>query len=187
MTGRMWPMGPPKTLAGAARRVRVRRVVALAAMLTVIAGLVGLRSTLATTPSQALQSSRLAAPVHPGSSSPTGQTPTAPPSAAPSSAPSSPKSPPKSAHRAVTGDAYDVSYGTVRVKVVWTGSRITDVRALSLPQGGRSSDISSYSAPLLRREVLSAQSARIDTVSGASYTSAGYARSVQSALDKRGR
>jgi len=60
------------------------------------------------------------------------------------------------------------------------------VSALSLPQGGRSSDISRYAAPQLRREALSAQSAHIDTVSGASYTSAGYAMSLQSALDKRG-
>ncbi|SBW28845.1 hypothetical protein FDG2_6076 [Candidatus Protofrankia californiensis] len=40
--------------------------------------------------------------------------------------------------------------------------------------------------PILRQEVLNAQSAHIDTVSGASYTSYGYAWSVQSALDKAG-
>lgn len=171
------PMARPRTLEAAARRVRVRRVVALAGMLTVIAGLVGLRSTLAGTPTAALQSSRLAAPVATPSGSPGGRPRRA--------ASSSPKLSAQSAHRAVRGDPYDVSYGTVQVKVIWTGSRITDVKALWLPQGGRSSDISSYAAPLLRREVLSAQSAKIDTVSGASYTSAGYARSVQSALDKR--
>lgn len=58
-----------------------------------------------------------------------------------------------------------------------------DLRAVQLPSGGRSSDISSYAAPQLRTEVLAAQSASIDTVSGASFTSEGYARSVQAALD----
>ena len=72
----------------------------------------------------------------------------------------------------------------MQVRVTLVGSRITDVTALSLPQGGHSGDISSYAGPQLRREALSAQSAGIDTVSGASYTSAGYARSLQSALDK---
>jgi len=80
-----------------------------------------------------------------------------------------------------------VGYGVVQVRVSIADSKITDVTALSLPQGGRSGDISSYAAPQLRREAIAAQSAEIDTVSGASYTSAGYARSLQSALDKAGR
>ena len=87
----------------------------------------------------------------------------------------------------IVGKAYDVNYGTVQVKVSITGSRITDITPMSLPQGGRSGDISTYAAPQLRREALSAQSAHIDTVSGASYTSAGYAMSLQSALDQSGR
>jgi uncharacterized protein with FMN-binding domain len=85
------------------------------------------------------------------------------------------------------GGAFDVSYGVVQVRVTLRGTRITDVSTVSLPRGGRSSDISSYAAPQLRREALSAQSAHIDTVSGASYTSAGYAESLQSALDKAAR
>ncbi len=80
-----------------------------------------------------------------------------------------------------------MSYGLVQVKVTMTGKKITDVTPLSLPRGGRSGDISQYAAPQLRREALSAQSAHIDTVSGASYTSAGYASSLQSALDQAGR
>ncbi len=75
----------------------------------------------------------------------------------------------------------------VQVKVTFAGSRITDVTPMSLPQGGRSGDISQFAAPQLRREALSAQSAHIDTVSGASYTSAGYAMSLQSAIDQSGR
>lgn len=81
------------------------------------------------------------------------------------------------------GTPVDVGYGTVQVRVTLTAGRITDVQAVRLPSGGRSSEITAYAAPRLRREVLAAQSAHIDTVSGASYTSDGYARSVQSALD----
>ena len=89
-----------------------------------------------------------------------------------------------SVRRTITGAAYDVSYGTVQVRVTFSGSTITDVTAVSLPQGGRSSDISAMAAPQLRREALAAQSSNIDAVSGASYTSAGYARSLQSAIDQ---
>ena len=46
--------------------------------------------------------------------------------------------------------------------------------------------INSYAAPMLRQESLTAQSARIDIVSGATYTSEGYAQSLQSALDQAG-
>jgi uncharacterized protein with FMN-binding domain len=108
--------------------------------------------------------------------------------------PAQPKAPPRpatssgAAKRPVTpttvlGQPEDAMYGTVQVKVTLSGGRITDVQAVQLPSGGRSSEIAAYAAPQLRTEVLSAQSARIDTVSGASYTSEAYARSVQSALD----
>ncbi|HEY7815413.1 MAG TPA: FMN-binding protein, partial [Nakamurella sp.] len=85
--------------------------------------------------------------------------------------------------RTVLGQPQDNPYGTVQVKVTLAGGRITDVQAVQLPTGGRSGDIAAYAAPRLRAEVLAAQSASIDTVSGASYDSEGYARSVQSALD----
>jgi uncharacterized protein with FMN-binding domain len=86
--------------------------------------------------------------------------------------------------RSVLGAAYDVSYGLVQVRVTFRGHTITDVAAVSLPQGGRSSDISAMAGPKLRREALTAQGAGIDAVSGASYTSAGYAKSLQSAIDR---
>lgn len=95
-------------------------------------------------------------------------------------------SPSSRSNLVVVGKAYDVSYGIVQVKLTLRGSRITDITAVALPQGGRSGDISRFAGPQLRREALSAQGAHIDTVSGASYTSAGYAMSLQSALDKSG-
>jgi len=156
-------------------------------MLTVVGGLVALRSVLAPAAAPALAGS-LARPVGPvATTSPHGLA--ASPSTSPSKSPPSSGTParhpaPRPTRRTLTGAAYDVGYGTVQVRVLLVGHRIRDVSALSLPQGGRSSDISSYAGPRLRREALAAQSARIDAVSGASYTSAGYARSLQSALDK---
>ena len=67
-----------------------------------------------------------------------------------------------------------------------SGHRMVDVSTLSLPSNGRSGEISSYAVPLLKREAMQAQSATIDSVSGASYTSQGYAESLQSALDTVG-
>lgn len=85
--------------------------------------------------------------------------------------------------RSATGRPIDIGYGIVQVRIVLQGTRITDVVPLQLPSGGRSGSIASYAVPQLRSEVLAAQSPNIDTVSGASYTSEGYARSLQSALD----
>ncbi|WP_250282989.1 MULTISPECIES: FMN-binding protein [unclassified Frankia] len=89
--------------------------------------------------------------------------------------------------RTVTGDAVRTRYGFVQVQVVLSGKTITDVVALRLPDRERRDiEINNWAVPILRQEVLDVQSARIDTVSGASYTSDGYAQSVQSALDRAG-
>ncbi|MGF7235360.1 MAG: FMN-binding protein [Frankia sp.] len=85
----------------------------------------------------------------------------------------------------MTGDTIDTRYGPVQVRVVMNGTKITDVVAVQLPsERGRDLEINSFAVPELRQEVLDAQSAQIDTVSGASFTSDGYAQSVQSALDQ---
>lgn len=87
--------------------------------------------------------------------------------------------------RTVAGRTYDTPYGPVQVQVTESNGRITDVAALQLPQGsGRDIDIDNYAVPQLRAEALQAQSAQIDAVSGATYTSEGYVRSLQSALDR---
>ncbi|GAA2754142.1 hypothetical protein GCM10009869_32000 [Amnibacterium kyonggiense] len=73
------------------------------------------------------------------------------------------------------------------MKVVVSGGRITDVVTVQLNQNDpRSMQISESAAPVLRSEVLSAQKAAVDTVSGATYTSAAYEASLQSALDRAG-
>lgn len=173
------PVGATRPEQAAVRRTRVRRILAFAGMLSSVAGLVGLRAATSPAPTQALDSSGLAAQAGPN------RTPRGSSSALRSAAGGGPvRSSSAPSNRVLVGKAYDVSYGLVQVKVSIKGTRITDIKPLSLPQGGRSSDISRYAAPQLRREALSAQSAHIDSVSGASYTSAGYARSLQSALDQ---
>ena len=63
--------------------------------------------------------------------------------------------------------------------------KITDLQTLQMPADQRrSQQISSYVAPQLQSEVLSAQSANVNTISGATYTSEGYLQSLQSALDQ---
>ncbi|WP_256788061.1 FMN-binding protein [Frankia sp. AvcI1] len=92
-----------------------------------------------------------------------------------------------SARQTVRGDAIDTRFGPVQVDVVLAGSTIVDVVPVVVPdQDPRDRQINEYAVPLLRQEVLDAQSAKIDSVSGASFTSYGYAWSVQSVLDKLG-
>jgi uncharacterized protein with FMN-binding domain len=85
----------------------------------------------------------------------------------------------------VAGDVIPTQFGNIQVSVRMRGSRILDVRALQLPfDHPRSQFISEQAEPILRQEVLQVQSARIDLLSGATYTSEAYAQSLQSALDR---
>jgi uncharacterized protein with FMN-binding domain len=84
-----------------------------------------------------------------------------------------------------TGSAVQTPYGTVQVQVTFQGGKITDVQGVQLPNNMRhSSEISQAVAPMLHDEVLQAQSAQVNTISGATYTSTGYLQSLQSALDQ---
>jgi uncharacterized protein with FMN-binding domain len=86
---------------------------------------------------------------------------------------------------AVTGSAIDTPFGPVQVRISVSGGHITDVAAVQIPhKDGRSRDINTYAGPLLLQEALQAQSADIHVVSGATYTTAAYAQSLQTALDK---
>jgi uncharacterized protein with FMN-binding domain len=85
----------------------------------------------------------------------------------------------------LTGNAVQIPFGTVQVQVTLQNGTITDVQTLQLPNDrGHSAEISAYAGPQLRSEALQAQSAQIDTISGATYTSYGYQQSLQSALDQ---
>ena len=81
--------------------------------------------------------------------------------------------------RTVSGPAVNTSQGTVQVQVTFQGTKITDVKALRAPN----SNPTRMALPLLRESALKAQSADIDTVSGATATSDGYKQSLQAAID----
>ena len=93
-----------------------------------------------------------------------------------------------SAARSATGAAANYSYGILSVKVSVSGTNITNISIASIDDGGnpRSAYIDQASLPLLEQQALSAQSANIQGVSGASYTTAGFEQSLQSALSKLG-
>ncbi|MFF7596798.1 FMN-binding protein [Streptomyces mirabilis] len=84
----------------------------------------------------------------------------------------------------VTGDVAQTQYGPVQVRITVSGGKITKSEVVQIPSGGRSTEVSNASVPKLNQEAVAAGSANIDAVSGASYTSAGYKKSLQSALDK---
>jgi uncharacterized protein with FMN-binding domain len=85
----------------------------------------------------------------------------------------------------LTGDAVRTPFGTVQVQVTLQNGRITDVQAIQSPNdNGHSHAVSQYATPQLRSEVLAAQSAQVDSISGATYTSYAYMQSLQSALDR---
>lgn len=89
------------------------------------------------------------------------------------------------ATRTATGPAVNFGYGKIAVRVTVSGTRVVRVSVASLSTlEPTSQQISSYAVPTLRSQVISAQSASINGVSGATYTSEGYAKSVQAALDQ---
>lgn len=102
------------------------------------------------------------------------------------SATSTPSTAPASATRVVTGSTVDTRYGPIQLQVTFSGTTITAITALQTPnEDDRSVSINEQAVPILTQEALASQSASIDTVSGATYTSEGYLRSLQSAIDQR--
>ncbi len=162
------------------------------ALLSTLAALVALFSyptstgRSASTTAEAVSAAKVLTQPAASSATTTGQ---GPDPASPSSAAAAPTSSQQAAAGPVTVDGASemTRYGAVQVQVVITGGAITDVVALQYPQQDRTDQqINSQAIPLLRNQVLSAQSAQIDGVSGATFTSEGYVASVQSALDAAG-
>jgi uncharacterized protein with FMN-binding domain len=108
----------------------------------------------------------------PGAAGTTGSTSSAPPSSTSD----------KATTVTVEGKPQNSRYGTVQVSVTFSGSKITEIRLLQAPISGRGVG----ALPTLQQEALSAQSADIDTVSGATETSESYKASLQAAIDARG-
>ncbi|MEO7269008.1 MAG: FMN-binding protein [Knoellia sp.] len=92
-----------------------------------------------------------------------------------------------SSSKAYTGDAASTRFGDVQVQITVADGRITTATVTQVPwQDHRDQEINSRAVPILTDETVSAQSADIDMVSGATYTSEGYVESLQSALDQAG-
>ncbi|HYN67681.1 MAG TPA: FMN-binding protein [Ornithinibacter sp.] len=84
-----------------------------------------------------------------------------------------------------TGDAVMTRFGNVQVEITVENGRITDSQVTQVPWNDhKDQEINSYAVPILNREAVDAQSADIDMVSGATYTSQGYIQSLQSAIDQ---
>jgi uncharacterized protein with FMN-binding domain len=125
------------------------------------------------------------APTSPGDSAPAPSAPGPSTAAPPTASPPTSGSTNTAQTRTVTGSSVRTRYGNVQVRITLAGNRITAVDPIRLPDSnGRDQLIDQEAVPILIQETLAAQSAQIDVVSGATYTSDGYARSLQSALDK---
>ena len=88
--------------------------------------------------------------------------------------------------KTVTGSVAQTQYGAVQVRITVSGGKITQAETVQAPKGGQSDQITANAVPKLNRAAVTAGSADIDAVSGATYTSAGYKESLQSALDQAG-
>lgn len=78
-------------------------------------------------------------------------------------------------------------FSTIQVEVVVSGGKISDIKLLEdADDDQHSAQVDDYAVPILRSEALTAQSANIDVVSGATYTSQSYTQSLQSAIDRAG-
>jgi uncharacterized protein with FMN-binding domain len=84
------------------------------------------------------------------------------------------------------GTTVQTQYGPVQVSVTTVGKKLTAVSAVINPQDQRSQSIEGQAIPILKQETLQAQSANINTVSGATVVSDSYIQSLQSALSKAG-
>jgi uncharacterized protein with FMN-binding domain len=168
------------------RRTKWRGTILFAVTLTVLGLTAGLR--LYGVGTDAVAASSTSSTVAPATSS-SGSSASSSPSASaatPTPTPSASAPATSTAPVVVNGAVENTRFGPVQVQLTFVGTKITAVKTLQSPSDdGRSVSISSYATPMLEQEVLASQSAQIDTVSGATYTSDGYVQSVQSAIDNR--
>ena len=123
-------------------------------------------------PASAASETVVAAPAAPGTAPPAG-TPATPSTGTAAAAGTT-----------FTGSVAQTRWGPVQVTITVSGGKITDVAVPTYPNGNhRDEEINAYALPVLSQETMSAQSADIDTVSGATVTSDGYKESLQAALD----
>jgi uncharacterized protein with FMN-binding domain len=102
-----------------------------------------------------------------------------PPAAARGAAPA-----PGAAGKAVTGKPVDTDFGPMQVQIMVMGGKITSTKAVEVTTAGKTSErINARSLPVLYKQALQRQSAKVDSISGATVTSEGYQKALQSAID----
>src|SRR4051812_48592731 len=148
---------------------------------TALVLLFGYHTSTSSTQASAGGDSSAVAPVQGSAGSATGGTAATPTGGSTSSASSS------SGSSTITGDVAQTRWGPVQVQLTVADGKVTDVSVVQYPDNnGRDQEINARALPVLIRETLDAQGAKIDMVSGATVTSDGYVESLQSALDKAG-
>ena len=156
-----------------------RAITAVVATIAGVAWLVTYRVTPHANPVAAAAPAEQPAPTPADTPTPAASaTPAAAATATPTPVPTN-----KPANGSFTGAVIPTQFGDVQVRVVISSGRVTDVSALQMPTDrARSAEITQYVTPVLHDEVIQAQSARIDVISGATFTSEAYAESVNDAM-----
>lgn len=171
-----------------------RIVIWLASTVTVVVLLCGYHTSISSTTALGVSAgTRPPSASSGGNASPstspttTSSSSTAPSTKAPSSSATPSSSSTESASKAYTGTVSQTRWGPVQVKITVASGKITKVDVLQHPSGNsRDAEINGYALPILVDDTLTAQSASIDMVSGATVTSTGYLQSLQAALDDAG-
>lgn len=121
----------------------------------------------------------------PGRTQPSPSAPSSPSGTGPAAGSSPGRATAGGGTHSVTGAMEQFGYGELAVRVTVTGSRITNVTVPVIQTAEPfSRQLSEQAIPLLRSQVLAADSASINGVSGATFTSEAYATSLQAALDR---
>jgi len=150
----------------------------------------GLGAVLAITPPQLSSTTQIAGGIPqvdpsaaPSASATATTQPTKKPTTAPTAAPT--KAPSGATDGSFIGDAVTMRYGIVQVKITVQNGKITDAQAVKAPTGSNDR-YTQMAVPRLREQTITAQSANIQGVSGASFTSYGWYTSLVSAIAKAG-
>lgn len=107
--------------------------------------------------------------------------------AAPAATGAAPAAAAPAAPKTFTGSNVSTQFGPVQVRITVANGAVTAAKAISYPSGnGHSDQINAYAIPTLNQEAVAASSAKINMVSGATYSSGGYIKSLQSAIDQAG-
>lgn len=141
--------------------------------------------TLATTPAAATTASSTGSSPATPATTPTNPTTSTGPATAPSVTPTTTTSV-ATGVRSATGPVVNYYYGQLSIKVTASGTKIAKIAVATLSDGGNpySAYVDHIALPMLQKQALAAQSANVQGVSGASYTSAGFSQSLQGALSQ---